>query len=69
MKIKLIRLEELSKEETFYIIGGQINPAKKKERKVRRVERNEKEQNEKLVEELVLTLQIHQKTTFLKFNL
>ena len=31
-----------SKEETFYIIGGQINPAKKKERKVRRVERKRK---------------------------
>ena len=39
MKIKLIQLEELSKEKTFFIIGGQVNPDKKKKRKERRAER------------------------------
>lgn len=39
MKIKLTQLDELSKDKTFYIIGGQVNPDKKEKRKERRVER------------------------------
>ena len=42
MKIKLTQLEQLSTEETFYIIGGQVNPDKKKKRKARRAERKRK---------------------------
>jgi hypothetical protein len=42
MKIKLTQLEQLSAEETFYVIGGQVNPDKKKERKARRAERKQK---------------------------
>ncbi len=42
MKIKLTQLEKLSTEETFYVIGGQVNPDKKKKRKARRAERKRK---------------------------
>jgi hypothetical protein len=42
MKLKLTQLEELSREETFYIIGGQINPDKKKKREARKAERKRK---------------------------
>lgn len=42
MKIKLTRLESLSIDETFYIIGGQVDPDKKARRKERRAERKRK---------------------------
>jgi len=42
MKIKLTQLEKLSKEETFFIVGGQINPDKKKKREKRRANRKRK---------------------------
>lgn len=47
MKIKLIKLEELSKQETFYIIGGQVNPDNKKDREVNRDERKQKREERK----------------------
>lgn len=42
MKIKLIKLEKLSENETFYIIGGQVNPEKKKKREARKIARKRK---------------------------
>lgn len=42
MKIRLTSLEMLSKDETFYIIGGQVNPDKKAKRKERREKRKQK---------------------------
>lgn len=42
MKIKLTELEKLTKEETFYVIGGQVNPDKKKKREARKADRKKK---------------------------
>lgn len=42
MKIKLSRFEALSIEETFFVIGGQVNPERKNKREERRAERKRK---------------------------
>ncbi len=42
MKLKLVALEKISKEETYHIIGGQVNPDKKKKREKRKAERQKK---------------------------
>lgn len=42
MKIKLTQLETLSTEETFYIIGGKVNPDKKKKSEARKAKRKRK---------------------------
>ena len=47
MKIKLAQLEKISREETFYIIGGQVNPDKKKKRETRKAERKQKRSERK----------------------
>ncbi len=36
MKIRLVKLEKLSKDETYFIVGGQIDPEKKKKRQEQR---------------------------------
>jgi len=48
MKLKLTKLEELSKEETFFIIGGQVKLNKKKDHEKRRAERKKKRAERKL---------------------
>ena len=47
MKIKLTQLEKLAIEEAFYIIGGQVNPDKKKSRKNKREENKRKKAGQK----------------------
>ena len=42
MKMKLVKLEKVPAEETFYILGGQTNPEKKKKREKRKAERKKK---------------------------
>lgn len=47
MKIKLTELEQLSKEETFYVIGGQVHTDKKKKGKAKKAEGKRKKSGQK----------------------
>ena len=64
MKIKLTQLEHTFYRRNILVIGGQVNPDKKRNVKKEELNVTKKELNVKLEEELVQTQQTHQNDTF-----